>query len=139
MNCESVPFFKYPLWHNQIFFTTIKIIYNGTNKSVRESGCFTFVNNTFNLKVKIRGNFLSSVQCTNNSIVFLSHWDFWCPVYRESLHFIVHFSCDFAVTSIISVSRNLVGSKLLKITQSNSSCAPLLTKLVLISTKLQKF
>ena len=99
MNCESVPFFKQPLWHNQIFFTTIKIIYNGTSKSVRESGCFTFVNSTFNLKVKIRGNFLSSVQCTNNSILFLSHWDFWCPVYRESLYFVAHLSCDFAVTS----------------------------------------
>ena len=114
MNCESLPFFKQPLEYKQIVFITIKVIYNRTNKSGRESGCYIFVNNTFNLNVKTRGNFLSSVQFIYNSIyvICMSHVtivcmyecvcisrDFWCSMYRELLHFIVHLSCNFAVTS----------------------------------------
>ena len=76
MNCESFPFVKQPLRYNQIVFTTIKIIYNGMNKSARESSCCILANNTFNLHVKVRGNILTSVQFTYNSIVFLSRWDF---------------------------------------------------------------
>ena len=87
------------LRYNQIVFTTIKIIYNGMNKSVRESSCCILFNNTYNLHVKVRDNFLSSVQFTCNSIAFVSHWDFWWPVYKELLHFIIHSSCNFAVTS----------------------------------------
>ena len=34
-----------------------------------------------------------------NNIVFVSHLDFWCPVYRELFDFIVHLSCNFAVSS----------------------------------------
>ena len=99
MNCESFPFIKQSLRYNQIVFTTIKIIYNGMNKSVRESSCCILFNNTYNLHVKVRDNFLSSVQFTCNSIAFVSHWDFWWPVYKELLHFIIHSSCNFAVTS----------------------------------------
>ena len=69
------------------------------NKSSREFGCCIPVNNTFNLHVKVRGSFLSSVQFTYNSIAFVSHWDFSCPVYRELLHFIIHLSYNFDVTS----------------------------------------
>ena len=69
------------------------------NKSAREFGCCILANNTFNLYVKDRGSFLSSVQITYNQIAFVSHWDFWCPMYRELLHFITHLSCNFAVTS----------------------------------------
>ena len=101
MNCERFPFFKHLLGYNQIVFTTIKIIYNGTNKSAREFGCHVFVNNTFNLNVKIRANFLGSVEFTYDRIAFVSHCDSWCPMYRELLHFIVHLSCNFEVTSIL--------------------------------------
>ena len=59
MNCESLPFIKQPLRYNQIVFTTIKIIYNGMNKSARESGCCILVNNTFNLHVKVRGKLMN--------------------------------------------------------------------------------
>ena len=99
MNCESFPFIKQPLRYNQIVFITIKIIYNGMNKSSKESDCCLLVNNTFNTHVKVRSNFLSSVQFTYNNIAFVSHWDFRCPIYREFLHFIVHLSCNFAATS----------------------------------------
>ena len=99
MNYESLPFIKQPLRYNSVVSTTIKIIYNGMNKSDKESGCCILANNTFNLHVKVRSNFLSSVQFTYNSIAFVSHRDFRCPIYRELLHFIVHLSCNFAVTS----------------------------------------
>ena len=36
MNCESIPFITQSLRYNQIVFTTIKIIYNGMNKSAKE-------------------------------------------------------------------------------------------------------
>ena len=73
MNGERLSFFKQPLGYNQIVFTTIKIIHNGTNKSATESGCCIFVNSTFSLNVKIRSNFLSSVQFTYNRIAFVSN------------------------------------------------------------------
>ena len=73
--------------YNQIVFITIKIIYNGMNKSAREFGCCILVNNTFNLHVKVRGSFLSSVQFTYNSTAFVSHWYFWCPMYRDLLFY----------------------------------------------------
>ena len=83
MNCKSLLFFKQSLWYNQIVFATIKIICNRTNKSVRKFGGCIFVNNTFNLNVKIRGNFFSTLQFTYYCIAFVSHWYFWCPMYRE--------------------------------------------------------
>ena len=48
------------------------------NKSARKSGCCIIVNNTFNHYFKVRGSFLSSVQFTDNSIAFVSHWDVQC-------------------------------------------------------------
>ena len=94
---------------HQTDFTATKMIYNGTSQSAKESGSSVFVNITFNLNVKVRGNFLCPVQFTDNTISFVYHWDFWYRMYREYLHLIVHLSCNFAVTSTISVSRNLVG------------------------------
>ena len=94
---------------HQTDFTATKMIYNGTSQSAKESGSSVFVNITFNLNVKVRGNFLCPVQFIDNTISFVYHWDFWYRIYREYLHLVVHLSCNFAVTSTISVSRNLVG------------------------------
>ena len=33
----------------------------------------------------------------SNSTRFVFHWNFWCPMYGELLHFMVHLSCNFAV------------------------------------------
>ena len=51
--------FEQPLGSDQIILTIIKIIYFRMNKSDRESCCFIFDSNAFNINVKVRGNFLA--------------------------------------------------------------------------------
>ena len=92
-----------------IIFTIIKIIFNRTNKSERESGCYIFANIRLNFNFKIRSSFLSSVQFTYNNIAFVSHWDFWCPMYRK-MFLLCTWVVIFSLFGIIFVLRNLIRS-----------------------------
>ena len=110
MNCESLPFNRQPLRYNQIVFTTIKIIYNGMNKSARESGCWILFNNTFNLMSKLEAILLALCKSPIIALYFFLTGVF--DVQYTGSFFILVYPWVIILLSlrIISVSRNLVGS-----------------------------
>ena len=59
MNYECLSSFRTTIGSDQIILTIIKIIYFRMNKSDRESCCYIFDSNAFNINVKVRGNFLA--------------------------------------------------------------------------------
>ena len=110
MNCESLPFNKQPLRYNQIVFTTIKIIYNGMNKSARESGCWILFNNTFNLMSKLEAILLALCKSPIIALYFFLTGVFDVQ-YTGSFFILVQpWVIILLSLRIISVSRNLVGS-----------------------------
>ena len=110
MNCESLPFNRQPLRYNQIVFTTIKIIYNGMNKSARESGCWILFNNTFNLMSKLEAILLALCKSPIIALNFFLTGVF--DVQYTGSFFILLYPWVVILLSlwIISVSRSLVGS-----------------------------
>ena len=110
MNCESLPFNRQPLRYNQIVFTTIKIIYNGMNKSARESGCWILFNNTFNLMSKLEAILLALCKSPIIALYFFLTGVF--DVQYTGSFFILLYPWVVILLSlwIISVSRSLVGS-----------------------------
>ena len=58
--CECFSFVKQALEYCQILFNIIRIILFRINKSTGESFCYTFVDNTFHLYVKITSHLISS-------------------------------------------------------------------------------
>lgn len=58
--CECFSFVKQALEYYQILFNIIRIILFRMNKSTGESFCYTFVDNTLNLYVKITSHLISS-------------------------------------------------------------------------------
>ena len=58
--CECFSFVKQALEYYQILFNIIRIILFTMNKSTGESFCYTFVDNTLNLYVKITSHLISS-------------------------------------------------------------------------------
>ena len=110
MNCESLPFNRQPLRYNQIVFTTIKIIYNGMNKSARESGCWILFNNTFNLMSKLEAILLALCKSPIIALHFFLTGVF--DVQYTGSFFILLYPWVVILLSlwIISVSRSLVGS-----------------------------
>ena len=110
MNCESLPFNRKPLRYNQIVFTTIKIIYNGMNKSARESGCWILFNNTFNLMSKLEAILLALCKSLIIALYFFLTGVF--DVQYTGSFFILLYPWVVILLSlwIISVSRSLVGS-----------------------------
>ena len=110
MNCESLPFNRQPLRYNQIVFTTIKIIYNGMNKSARESGCWILFNNTFNLMSKLEAILLALCKSPIIALYFFLTGVF--DVQYTGSFFILLYPWVVILPSlwIISVSRGLVGS-----------------------------
>ena len=110
MNCESLPFNRQPLRYNQIVFTTIKIIYNGMNKSARESGCWILFNNTFNLMSKLEAILLALCKSPIIALYFFLTGVF--DVQYTGSFFILLYPWVVILLSlwIISVSRGLVAS-----------------------------
>ena len=110
MNCESLPFNRQPLRYNQIVFTTIKIIYNGMNKSARESGCWILFNSTFNLMSKLEAILLALCKSPIIALYFFLTGVF--DVQYTGSFFILLYPWVVILLSlwIISVSRSLVGS-----------------------------